>query len=90
VKDLASQANKNFYRVLLYSGVDDSGKQFFGPNHPPTNLYENEAEFKFVSAKLNQLLRFNVWVDAILMRSGNYFIIRDTELAEPQKQVSYL
>ena len=64
--------------MLLYSGVDDNGSRFFGDLHPPTNLWTNEDEFKFISDKLNLLLRFNVWVDAILMRSGNYFIIKDT------------
>ena len=42
VKDAASQLNKNFYRVMLFSGVDGLGKEFFGKNHPPANLYEDE------------------------------------------------
>ena len=79
VKDSASQLNKNFYRVLLYSGLEgDVGNDFFGSEHPPCNLYRNEAELEYITKKLNNLLRFNVWCDAILARQGNYFILKDT------------
>ena len=44
------------------------GSDFFGPEHPPCNLWQNEAEFELVSKKLNNLLRFNVWCDAVLAR----------------------
>jgi hypothetical protein len=68
VKDSASQLNKNFYRVLLFSGVDGNGKEFFGPDHLPSNLWKNEKELLHVTDKLNGLLRFNVWCDAVLTR----------------------
>lgn len=68
VKDQASQVNKNFYRVLLYSGIDGFGHDFFGAEHPPTNLHKNEQEFKFIKDKLNGLMRYNVWCDAVLVR----------------------
>ena len=64
--------------MLLYSGVNDYGEEFFGQGHSPRNLYKNDEELKFISDKLNSFLRFNVWLDAVLMRSGNYFIIKDT------------
>jgi hypothetical protein len=89
VKDLASQINKNFYRVLLQSGVDGHGSEFFGGDHPPSNLHKNETEFKYISEKLTNLLRFNVWVDAVLTRKGNYFIIKDTTIANQQAELTH-
>jgi len=82
VKDQASQINKNFYRVLLYSGVNGNCKDFFGPDCKPTNLHKNERQLKAVSDRLKGLLRFNVWCDAVLMRQGNYFVMRDTVLQQ--------
>ena len=38
-KDTASQLNKNFYRVLLYSFEPQYGGDFFGM--PPKNLYKD-------------------------------------------------
>lgn len=83
VKDQASQINKNFYRVLLYTGIGEQSKNFFGPEHLPCNLYKNEDELKYVTEKLNGLLRFNVWCDAVLVRQGNYFLMKDTVLCRP-------
>ena len=40
VKDTASQLNKNFYRVLLYSFDEGYGDDFFGMK--PVNLYQHE------------------------------------------------
>lgn len=80
VKDSASQLNKNFYRVMLYSGVDNLGADFFGPNHEPCNLYRNGEELRFVQKTCAKLVRFNVWLDAVLERRGNYFVIKDTRL----------
>ena len=40
VKDTASQLNKNFYRVLLYSFEEGYGHDFFGME--PKNLYHHE------------------------------------------------
>jgi hypothetical protein len=80
VKDSASQLNKNFYRVMLFSGIDGLGKEFFGKSHPPCNLHKNDDEFAFLNRTFTRLLRFNIWVDAVLERRGNYFVIRDTEL----------
>jgi len=42
VKDSASQLNKNFFRVMLFSGGPEGvGHDFFGAQHPPCNLYKN-------------------------------------------------
>lgn len=39
VKDSASQLNKNFYRVMLYSYAENKGETFFGDDLKPGNLY---------------------------------------------------
>ena len=78
VKDPSSQLNKNFYRVMLYSGVDGAGRDFFG--HPPCNLYRNQTELENLTKTVARLQKFNIWVDAIVERKGNYFVIRETNL----------
>jgi len=78
VKDSASQLNKNFYRVMLYSYAENKGETFFGEDLKPANLYQNEVMFKKLSHHLNALLRFNVWVEAIVERVNNFFVIKDT------------
>ena len=47
VKDTASQLNKNFYRVLLYSFDETYGGDFFGCE--PKNLYHHEKEATNIS-----------------------------------------
>jgi len=51
VKDAASQMTKNFYRLILFSGVVEEGTQehkdvsgfFTGvPGDKPCNLYQND------------------------------------------------
>ena len=51
VKDAASQMTKNFYRLILFSGIAEEGAQehknvtefFTGvPGDKPCNLYQNE------------------------------------------------
>jgi len=68
--------------VLLYSGLEGEGMgdDFFGADHPPCNLWQNESELEFVTKKLNNLLRFNIWCDAVLARQGNYFVLKNTTL----------
>jgi len=57
------------------------GHEFFGADHPPCNLWQNEQELEFITKKLNNLLRFNVWCDAVLARQGNYFVFKNTNTA---------
>jgi len=73
VKDSASQLNKNFYRIMLYSYSANKGESFFGDDLLPTNLYRDEEKFKRISHHLNALLRFNIWVEAILERVNSFF-----------------
>lgn len=42
VKDHASQVNKNFYRILLYSFDKDYGQDFFKEPVKPCNLYSSK------------------------------------------------
>ena len=101
VKDQSSQMNKNFYRILLYTGVDEESKMeesnhrgdgdqekqggtssCFFKDVEPCNLYhhDNEEKRKKLEQQVSILTTFNVWVDAILQRYENYFLIRDTEI----------
>lgn len=38
--------------------------------------------FKQISHHLNALLRFNVWVEAIVERVNNFFVIKDTSIRQ--------
>ena len=82
VKDQASQLNKNFYRILLYSYDSPYGQDFFKSPVIPCNLYADSNAEKLASLKsqLNNMTRFNVWCDAILERQNNFFLIRDTKI----------
>jgi hypothetical protein len=53
VKDSASQLNKNFFRVMLFSGgAEGAGHEFFGAEHPPCNLYKNAKELDYLTKQL--------------------------------------
>lgn len=82
VKDQISQLNKNFYRILLYSYDQSHGQDFFKQPAEACNLYlkENEDKLNALKLQLNNMVRFNVWCDAILERQNNFFIIRDTKI----------
>mmetsp|Transcript_4467 Transcript_4467/g.7632 ORF Transcript_4467/g.7632 Transcript_4467/m.7632 type:complete len:93 (+) Transcript_4467:1220-1498(+) len=84
VKDHSSQLNKNFYRILLYSYDKAYGQDFFKGPVTPCNLYakENEEQLNSLKLQLANLIRFNVWCDAILERQNNYFLIRDTKIRD--------
>ena len=70
VKDQASQLNKNFYRILLYSYAAPFGTDFFKDPVKPCNLYasENADKLEAIKQQLNNMVRFNVWCDAVLER----------------------
>ena len=56
---------------MLYSYAENKGETFFGDDLRPANLYQNEEMFKKLSHHLNALLRFNVWVEAVVERDGS-------------------
>ena len=78
VKDTASQLNKNFYRVLLYSFDREYGQDFFGIK--PVNLYHHEQELEQIRRYLTMMTRFNVWIDALLERKNQFFVIKNTRI----------
>lgn len=51
VKDQASQLNKNFYRILLYSYDKPYGQDFFKEPVTPCNLYAESNADKLDSLK---------------------------------------
>lgn len=80
VKDASSQMNKNFYRILLYSFDDRRGADFFQNVAKPVNLYHNEEALSAIERQIKAMVKFNVWVDAIIERQSTYFVIRDTRI----------
>mmetsp|Transcript_12948 Transcript_12948/g.12832 ORF Transcript_12948/g.12832 Transcript_12948/m.12832 type:complete len:81 (+) Transcript_12948:1371-1613(+) len=73
--------NKNFYRLLLYSDEPEKGTNFFNGVRP-CNLYHqsNQEQKRLLEKQVKVLTTFNVWVDAVIQRYENYFMIRDTEI----------
>lgn len=82
VKDQASQLNKNFYRILLYSYDAQYCPDFFKEPVEPCNLYsaKNADKLESLKQQLNNLQRFNVWCDAVVERQNNFFVLRDTKV----------
>jgi hypothetical protein len=76
VKDAATLSNANQYRILNYSH-EGLGADFFGK---ATNLWSDAgAKGKFEKNCAN-LLKFNVWVDAVVERRNGWYHIKDTKL----------
>ena len=87
VKDATSQMNKNFYRLLLFSGVNEDDTEegvsnfFTGvPGGKPANLYKNEEALSVVEKHVRLMLRYNVWIDALIERKGVFFLLKDTQI----------
>jgi hypothetical protein len=88
VKDSSSQMNKNFYRIILFSGVNDDDSDpngvsnfFTGvPGNKPCNLYQNAEALSVIEKHIRLMLRYNVWIDALIERKGTFFLIRDTQI----------
>lgn len=71
--------NKNFYRILLYTYEDNKGMEFFN-NMPPCNLYKNPDALQTIENLTKRMIKFNIWIDAIIERQGIYFLIKDTKI----------
>ena len=80
VKDTASQLNKNFYRVLLYSFDSGYCDDFF--QLEPKNLYHHERELAEVKRYLKMMTRFNVWINAELERKNQFFVMKNTRIKQ--------
>lgn len=83
VKDYASQLNKNFYRVLLYSTEPSYGTDFFN-GVKPCNLWhkDNADSLLRIQNYIRSMLRFNVWIEGILERKNQFFLLRDTKIRD--------
>ena len=76
VKDAATLSNANQYRILNYSH-EGLGADFFGK---AANMHSDAgARGKFEKNCAN-LLKFNVWVDAVVERRNGWYYIKDTKL----------
>lgn len=78
VKDASTLSNTSTYKVLNYSH-EGLGAAFFGK---PTNLWSDKAGFKKFEAAVTNLLKFNVWVDAVVERRNGWYYIKDTKLRQ--------
>ena len=78
VKDASTLSNTSTYKVLNYSH-EGLGAAFFGK---PTNLWSDKAGFKKFEAAVANLLKFNVWVDAVVERRNGWYYIKDTKLRQ--------
>jgi len=76
VKDAATLSNANQYRILNYSN-DGLGADFFGK---AANLHADAASKGKFDKSCANLLKFNVWVDAIVERRNGWYHIKDTKL----------
>jgi len=52
---------------------------FFG-GMPPKNLYKDSSALESIERHVKVMTKFNVWIDAVLERQGQYFFIRDTKI----------
>ena len=78
VKDASTLSNANQYRILNYSH-EGLGAAFLGK---PANLYSDAAALKRVQKAVENLMKFNVWVDAIVERRNGWYYIKDTKLRQ--------
>lgn len=76
VKDASTLSNANQYRILNYSH-EGLGATFFGK---AANLWTDAAAAKKFEKTCANLLKFNVWVDAVVERRNGWYYIKDTKL----------
>ena len=53
-------------------------EDFFGIK--PVNLYHHEQELEQIRRYLTMMTRFNVWIDALLERKNQFFVIKNTRI----------
>jgi hypothetical protein len=80
VKDHSTQIGNTYYKLLLYS-INGHGKDFFGV--APKNLHKDEEALKKIEGYTKLMLKFNVYIDAIVMRKNGFFMITDTKIELP-------
>ncbi len=75
-KDASTAANNNKYRVLVQTH-EGLGAHFFGK---PANLYSDAAALKRTEKQVAALTKFNTFVDAVVEKRNNMWLIKDTKL----------
>ena len=78
VKDNASLSNANQYRILVYSH-EGLGANFFGK---ASNLWSDAQALKRLEKVCSNLLKFNVWVDAVVEKRNGWYFVKDTKLRQ--------
>jgi len=78
VKDASTLSNANQYRILNYSH-EGLGANFFGK---AANLWTDAAAKKNVQKAVDNLMKFNVWVDAVVERRNGWYYIKDSKLRQ--------
>ena len=76
VKDAATLSSANQYRILNYSH-EGLGADFFGK---AANLHSDAGARGKYEKNVANLLKFNVWVDAVVERRNGWYYIKDTKL----------
>lgn len=77
-KDASTAGSNNHYRILNYSH-EGLGANFFGK---ASDLHKSAAAAKAVKGQFDNLLKFNVWVDAVVERRNGFYHIKDTTLKQ--------
>ena len=72
--------NKNFYRLLLYSFDEHRCQDFFQNVPKPVNLYHDTEALNAIDRQVKIMVKFNVWIDAIIERQSTFFVLRDTRI----------
>ena len=76
VKDASTASNSNKYRINVNSH-EGLGAEFFGK---AANLHSEAAALKRVQHQVDNLTKFNTFVDAVVEKRGGQYLIKDTKL----------
>lgn len=76
VKDASTAGNSNKYRINVNSH-EGLGAEFFGK---AANLHSDAAALKRVQHQVDNLTKFNTFVDAVVEKRGGQYLIKDTKL----------
>jgi hypothetical protein len=75
-KDASTANNSNKYRINVNSH-EGLGAEFFGK---ASNLHSDSATLKKVQHNVDNLTKFNTFVDAVVEKRGGQYLIKDTKL----------
>ena len=75
-KDASTAGNNNKYRINVNSH-EGLGAEFFGK---ASNLHSDSAALKRVQHQVENLTKFNTFVDAVVEKKNGQYLIKDTKL----------